>query len=386
MKANLLKRLSLQGLDLARAQTWQSIRLVPLLRREAPGDLRLALRQYDEAVQVVSLDGQLLGPGMKYVSYVPHGLVVSWNEDGSPLASQGANMLTRDGKRYGSAVRVTHRMAKREAKNRLRLLPLHLAMEGFLSMHFGGPEIAWSEYSKQAIRRGLSPRYEYAASGRSIAGLEDALRLFEIHEDQVGVLIFVAEALASVFVVSHPDDYRRLHRSLLEDFYSELMIEYGLYGGPASMEASLETQGIQSLEDLAAALERMHLDWSSFHEDMAHGIFARDLHAEKVYRCGPFQLQRFATALDLHDENHIGEAILREDGTIEYLKSYRLSGAQARRAHLLSKLAENQWNLDTTAGSFGQSKEQFIQRLEKAGFGYLLQEHVLKAARKRRRR
>ena len=121
-----------------------------------------------------------------------------------------------------------HHMRKRESKNQLRFLPLHLAMEGFLSMFFSGPDIAWSEYSKYAISHGLGCRYETAVEGRFISRLEDALRVFEIHPKQVGVLIFVAEALASAFVVPTPEDYRLLHASLLEDFYGELIFLYGL--------------------------------------------------------------------------------------------------------------------------------------------------------------
>ena len=44
------------------------------------------------------------------------------------------------------------------------------------------------------------------------------------------------------------------------------------------------------------------------------------------------------TGLRLHEENHIGELIRRDDGSIEYLKTFRLSDVQARRAHLLQQL------------------------------------------------
>jgi hypothetical protein len=387
VKGALLDSLSLRGLEVAPSQVWGAVRLVPLIRRQPPGDLRLARRRYDEAAMVVSLDGkELVGPGIKYISYVPHGLVVEWSDDGTPVASFGANLAARDGKRFGSAVRVTHRMAKREDRRRLRLLPLHLAMEGFLALHFGGPDIAWSEYSRRAISRGLDPRFESAVAGRSIRGLEDALRLFEIHEGQVGVLVFVAEALASAMVVSHPDDYRELHRTLLEDFYGELMFHYGLHGDAVQMQAELAGERLQSLDDLDRAVDDMRRQWATFHEHMAAGILARPIQAERVYRCGPFQLQRFSTALDVREENHIGEAIVRANGTLEYLRTFRLSGAQARRAFLLSRLAEHSWNLAATARALGQSQDELIERLEKAGFGYLLAEHVVRAARRRRRR
>lgn len=386
MSGALLERLGLQGLALAPSQAWNGVRLVPILRPGAPGDLRLAKRTYDEWAMVVSLDGELLDAGVKYVSYVPHGLVVSWTDDGSPAASFGAGMAAHDGKRFGSFVRVAHRMAKREDRNRLRLLPLHLAMEGFLALHYGGPDVAWTEYSRQAISRGLDPRWESSVSGHAIRGLEDALRLFEIHEHQVGVLVFVADALASAFVVSHPDDYRELHRSLLEDFYGELMYRYGLCGTSGRMEAGLDAGGVRSLDDLERALGAMRAAWAELHQHMAAGIIDRSVTSTRVYRCGPFQLQRFTTVLDPKGENHIGEAIVRADGTLEYLKTYRLSAAQTRRAALLEHLAAHNWNLDATASALGQSREELVRRLEKARLGYILANHVLQEARRRRRR
>src|SRR5262249_2163865 len=152
-----------------------------------------------------------------------------WNDDGTPVASFGASLQKgggRDGVAIGRCVRLLHRMVKREDGRQLRLLPLHLAMEGFLALHFGGAATAWPEHSRRAMRRGLSPRMERSMPGSAIAGLEDALRVFEIHEGQTGVLLFVADALASAFVVPHPDDYRALHRSLLEDFFGELLYHY----------------------------------------------------------------------------------------------------------------------------------------------------------------
>lgn len=101
-------------------------------------------------------------------------------------------------------------------------------MEGFLSMFFSGLDIAWSEYSQYALSHGLGCRFESSFSGHYIPGLEDALRVFEIHETLVGVLVFIAEAFTSAFVVSTPQDYRALHTSLLEDFYGELIYQYGL--------------------------------------------------------------------------------------------------------------------------------------------------------------
>lgn len=385
-RSPLLETAALRGLELAPSQVWGGIRMVPLLRQEIREDLRLAKRSYAEDVMLVSLDGELLTPGIKYLSYVPHGLVVSWSTDGTAAAAYGTQLDSRDGKRFGKGpctVRVAHRMVRREDKNRLRLLPLHLAMEGFLALHFGGPELAWSEYSRRAISTGLDPRSEQSVLGAWIPGLEDALRVFEIHERQVGVLLFVADALASAFVVPHPEDYRALHRTLLEDFYGTLLFQYGLYATPSRMEATIDERKVSSLADLRRELAKMRAEWGAFHQEMANGLFGKQLRSERIYRAGPFQLQRFATDLNPSEENHIGEAIVRDSGEIEYLKTYRLSAAQTRRAFLLAQLASQNWNLDATSVLLKQSKDELVRRLEKAGFGYLLKEHVLQAARRR---
>jgi hypothetical protein len=72
-RSPLLEEVVLRGLDVAPSQVWGGIRIVPLLRKEIRDDLRLARRTYDEDLMVVSLDGELLAPGIKYISYVPHG-------------------------------------------------------------------------------------------------------------------------------------------------------------------------------------------------------------------------------------------------------------------------------------------------------------------------
>jgi len=273
-------------------------------------------------------------------------------------------------------------MVKREEGNRLRMLPLHVAMEGFLALCFDGPDVAWSEYSKQAISTGLSPRWERVAPGYLVPGLADALRVFEIHDRQVGVLVFVADALASAFVVSHPEDYRALHRSILEDFFGELMIHYGLLPPTGHLSTlGMDAARVRDASDLIAEVERMRAEWASFHGFMAEGLLGRPLSSKQVYQAGPFALQRFMTDLRPSEENHVGEAIVRDDGELEYLKTYRLSAAQTRRAFLLLQLAKHHWNLDATAAGMATTRDDLVKRLSAAGFGYLLKEHVLKAAR-----
>lgn len=383
-KSSLLHTLNLKGLEIAPSQVWGAVRIVPLLRHQVRNDLRLMRRNYQEDLSIVSLDSK--GErGMKYVSYVPHALVLSWSNDGSSVATFGGQLLKLDDKglNYGgcASVRLIHRMTKREADNQLRFLPLHLAMEGFLSLFFSGPNIAWSEYSRYALSYGLGMRSETAFAGRTISGLEDALRVFEIHARQVGVLVFVTETLASAFVVPTPEDYRLLHNSLIEDFYGELLYQYSLlYATSSAMNVSVDDANIQSLPQLRAAISQMRAHWTSFQGFMAEGLLC-ELQSQVVYSAGSFLLQRFITKLQLGEENHIGEAIVRDNGEIEYLKTYRLSASQTRRVYLLSQLANHNWNLHATATALGSSYEDFIYRLEQAGFGYLINNQVREAAR-----
>lgn len=118
------------------------------------------------------------------------------------------------------------------------------------------------------------------------------------------------------------------------------------------------------------------------HTQMARGILSRPMVAESIRKMGRFHLQRFRTDLDPHDENHIGEIITRADGTLEYLKTYRLSAKQTRRAFLLTQLAAADWNLDECAKQIATTRRELIRRMDNAGFGYLLNKDVLLAARR----
>jgi hypothetical protein len=222
--------------------------------------------------------------------------------------------------------------------------------------------------------------------GRAILGLEEALKVFEIHDRQVGVLLFVSEALASAFVTPTPEDYRALHSSLLEDFYGELLYYYGRTGTTARMELSMNETSIDSLETLKDALAQMRSEWADVQGFMAGNLLGRDVSAKRVYTAGSFTLQRFITDLRLKTENHIGEAIVRDNGQLEYLKTYRLSEAQTRRVYLLSQLAASDWHLDSAARKLGNTREELVIRLEKAGFGYLLNNQLIEKARKKARK
>jgi hypothetical protein len=380
-KRHLLTDICLKGLTIAPSQVCGAIRIVPLLRSQVRGDLRLFKRSYQEDLTVVDVGDA------SYLSYVPHGLVMSWSDEGAPVAAYGGQFQKRDGKAlhgsYGS-VKLMHRMAKREQGNQLRFLPLHLAMEGFLSLYFKGPDILWQEYSRYAKSHGLGSRWEWSVSGRGIAGLEDAIRVFEIHEGQVGVLLFVADALASAFVVPTPEDYRVLHRSLLEDFYGELICQYAwLYDSSGPMSCLIDEDFVNDLADLRRGVMQMRSDWAQFQGFMAEGLLGRALKSQMVYATNAFFLQRFITDLDPQAENYIGEAIVRENGELEYLKTYCLSTSQTKRVYLLSQLADHNWNLATTAAALNNTLDELVKRLEKAGFGYLIDRQLREQVTKR---
>ncbi|MGI5242633.1 ARPP-2 domain-containing protein [Dactylosporangium sp. CA-139066] len=356
------------GLRTGPAQTWGAARLVPLLRDEPITDLRLHARLSGDELSVVELTSR-----EAYIAFVPHAFVATWSADGTPAAAYGTQLLDprEPGLPRVAGLRFRRRMARREDRHRLRFLPLHLAMEGFLDLQFDGPPIAWQEWTRAAVTRGLSPRVEEAYRGAEVAGLEDALRVFEIRPGQCGVALYLADALAGVFVVPHPEDYRALHPTLLRDFYGELLYLYAqLYPEVPGFAQPLDATRVHTFADLRAEVSRVRSEWARFHEDVMLSV--RALPARPVYRMGRFTLSRFLPPFDPAVDNHIGESITDEAGTVAYLKTFRLSAAQARRGFLLSRLAAHDWNLDETAAALGTSRADLIGRLERAGFGYLL--------------
>ncbi|QQQ78232.1 hypothetical protein IOD16_07095 [Saccharothrix sp. 6-C] len=368
--------LDLTGLTTRAAQVWGGVRLVPLTRDEPVAGLRLHARVYGDQVGVVEVDRRT-----HYVSYVPHGFVATWSDDDTPVAAYGTQLerSTAVGKPpHGMRLRLHRRTARRVERNRLRFLPLHVAVEGYLALHFGGPEVVWEEWSQRAVRRGLSPRVEEAYVGAEVEGLADAVKHFEIHPDQCGVLVYVADALAAAFVVPHPDDYRALHTTLLQDLYGELVHHYATLATPAPPFDVRLPDDVASLADLRAAAAREQAEWARFHDlTMAGGLLGESYATSRVHRMGDFALSRFLPTFRVKEENHIGELITDRDGRTAYLKTFRLSEAQIRRGHLLTNLAAHHWRLATTAAALGITEPQLGLRLQAAGFGALLREDVL---------
>ncbi|MER7518047.1 ARPP-2 domain-containing protein [Streptomyces sp. NPDC126499] len=388
-----MTRIDLAGLRVRPAQVWGGVRLVPLVRDEPVEGLRLHREVYAHC-GTATVD---VGDGTTYTSYIPHGLVADWSEPGTdpgtaPGAADGTGIGTRargEAAAYGTrlgggvpaaAVPVRRLARRRHGEPRLRFLPLHLALEGYLALHFGGPSVVWDEWSRQAVRRGLSPRAEAAYAGWQVPGLTEALRVFEIHPGQCGMLLYVADALAAAFVVPHPEDYRVLHPTLVEDLFGELVHQYGLYGGPVpEFTAALDGERVHSLAQLRAAADAQAREWAAAHDDlMARDLLGTSYAFERVYRAGRFGLYRFLPPfLRSGQEQHIGELITDHRGRTAYLKTFRLSEAQVRRGYLLRRLADCDWHPGRTAEALGTSYAELMARIRRAGLGELLEAHVV---------
>ncbi|MCB9793078.1 MAG: hypothetical protein H6741_10165 [Alphaproteobacteria bacterium] len=373
-------KLSFAGLTPMPSQVWGAVRLVPLVREAPREDLRLARRAFPEATHGRLHRARRGLSELQRFAWVPHSLVMRSTPEGSEVA-RGAQLEAGLGEApRGAALMTTPRLSR---GHQLRILPLHLAMEGLLLLHYDGPEIAWPEYSRQVLRFGLSPRVEWSVTGWDLPDLSDALGLFELVEGQVGVLVFVGDALASAFVAPHPDDYRALHGSLIEDHFGEMLYWYGQHATPPELRVQLQDARVQDLATLRAELERATRAHADFQAWMATGLVERELEATRLRRLGRFTLKRFITRFQEDapeaEEQHIGEVVLRDDGRVEYLKTYRLSPSQVRRARILKHLAACDWHFVTAYRTWrGGGRLDTVMKRE--GLGYLLDPVKVKAA------
>lgn len=389
-----MQTIELKGLIAAPAQVRGAFRLVPLLREQPCDDVRITPNTMSAGIKVVDLPDQT-----QYMAFVPHALMLEWATADKPLVAlggqikQGVNLARskqskqpKQPKQSQDWRTVEHvdKLRKKEGRQSLRFLPLHLALEGLLALHFAPPSIAWPELSRDMLRFGLGSRSESGVMGRWLAGFEDALRTFELHRGQVGMLIYVADQLAAAFVVPSAQDYRRLHRSVLEDLYGELVWRYAvLYPETPVLQGSYNFSHAQTVADLQLGLKQMRADWASFvKQEMLSDLLGMPLMTQQVYQAGTLKLDRFITDLKSSQVNHIGERLTRQNGEVLYLKTFQLSAAQTRRAGLLDHLAKHEWHLAKAAAALGITQPQLVGRVLDAGFGYLLSQTTKEQAAK----
>lgn len=378
---NIPDTLHLQGLKAAPSQVYGAFRLVPLIRDKPCLDVRLTPERYQQDFSRVQLDDHT-----EYWSFIPHGYLLNWAKGNEMQVTLGTHLQKGTRKEtLGSHLTLLNhqRMVKRQHSHGVRLLPLHLSMEAFLAFHFGGPDIAWMEYSRFARQYGLGMRSERATSGRALYLFEDALRTFEIHEGQVGVLIYTAEKLASAFVVPTPEDYRLMHRTLLDDFYGDLIYQYALWSDSQDLRPHLPVDGKKDLAGLRDALRQARADWADFStRTMGIDLLGRPIFKQTIYKPAQLRLERFMTDLNLSSTNTLGERLIRQDGEVLYLKTFQLGTDQTKRAYWLQKLSENHWHIENTAKSINLTAEEVVRSLYRVGFGHLLNPEVLKKAMK----
>ncbi len=365
MQTGLNKRLKLVGLEPAPAQLWGKIRIVPLLRKKVREDLRLQSFNYQDVPASVSL-----GSGVGYYSYIPSGMVVNYHSGGEPEAvwqtrlAKAKQLAKKEPQGRAPWASSITRMLKRLDKGAFRFLPLHLSLEAFMAWQFGGPQICHRHLSGQICRRGFEYREEWSVSGRGLEGLEQALRLFEWHPQQCGVLMMVGEVLASAFVVPHPQDYRALHLSLLRDFFGQDLYYHGLWNTPQSWALDALEGRFVSVEGLEAKYLERYQQWCQELHGLADDLLERQIYCQQRRSLGPYTFYSFMTKLEESLENHLGEAMWRDNGELAYLKSYRLSHAQVRRARLLQGVAKTDWHLPSLAKdknvSLTQLESEFI--------------------------
>lgn len=362
--------LNFSNFKLMPSQIYGSIRLIPLVKENYDKQLKFNYEKYD-ALNIIKVDKNL-----QYTSYTPHAFHVSYDDD-----KQINNQKDK------SPIVFSDKMIKKSGKSTVRFFPLHNAMESFLSLYFCGPDIIWEEYSGSAKKDCLSPRYERSISGKYIQGLEQALKIFEIYENQVGILLLVADKLTSVFILPNPQDYKVLHKTLVEDFFGDLIYYYGyLHTDIRQFEQKIDESKVNSLNDLKKELGFMKTQLADFYSLMAESIFNQSIETRDNYTLGKYNMNRFITDINQGSEHHIGEMIKDESGEIQYMKTYLLSDLQIKRAKVLKALSVHYWHLEKTADYFKMSLAKFILDIEKIGFGYIIKKPILEKIRKEERK
>lgn len=348
------------GCRLGPAQTWGSVRMAPITRDRLAGDLRLAGRPHELSSVRSSL------PGATFTKYMPSGMVVRWSRDGSVVATGETHLA-------GQGTYSAGQLWKRKAPDELFFLPNALAIEGFMIRHFRGPDIAWLDYQCEVRRGSLGYRIERGVPGWFLKGLDEALSLFERSPDQVGTALFLDEELIGCFICPHPEDYAKLHESLLLDSFPDYLIHYGYLRYAKGGKLHLRHESIDDLAGLRSEFARAKAEVEREEAVRLSALAGRQVESEVVYRTETFHLERFVTELEKGGDNFAGEAIRRTDGTLEYLKLFRLNRGQTRRLYLLSTLARASWNFEAAARVLGfHSKDEVASALIEAELGYLL--------------
>ena len=375
------KKINFDNFKLLPAQISSGIRIVPIINDNFTKDLRLCVENYNSFAKVENSDNTI------YSAYIPHGFILNYDKDNNISYTKETvilNSLSEKNINKYTNTMIIDKMVKKQDKDKIRFLPLHLAMDSFMSEYFKGFDIKWEEYSRKGTKFGLSPRSEKSIFSNQVIGLENALRVFELHKNQVGVILFVGDSLASVFIVPNPYDYKYLHYSLIKDFYGEIIYFNSLYVNQVKpFEVKFNEKNINKISDFKIELDRIKKELGSFYSEMSNNIIKREVSYKKIYKFKKYSMEYFVTnEIEKYDEHYIGEAIFDENENINYMKLFRLSNEQVKRFSLLKLLDDNLWNLEQTAKSKNTTKENIILQIDKLGFAHILQPKFIEQAKK----
>lgn len=357
-----LGTLSLPGITALTSQPFGPLHLVPLVRSVSIGELPVASAARPWHADASAREG---------VALVPHGAVVGFDE-GAPRVAFGTQLVTlRDGvERNLRTARMDYPLGRRDAATRVRMLPMHLTLEGLLLSAFEVRPEAWARRASVREYNG-SVRAERSAA----SVVESALRTFELHAGQCGALLYAADTLLAAFVTPAADAYAELHRALVGDLLGGTMQLHLTRLDAAERPFKLELPGaaIRTLADLRLALARSREPWPTAVTALREGLAPSPLIVRASTRAMGFTTRRFTTGLVLGHGNAIGEVVHRDDGAVAWLSYVRLSEAQTRRAFLLSQFAAMGWSPQALAARDGRGNpDDGGGRLRDAGF-----EHVL---------
>jgi hypothetical protein len=382
----LLGRLALKGVRALPPQALGVMSLVPLAREHPIGDLRLC------PIEVLPVGERKLPGAPEHVThFIPHGVVTGWGERGRPMVAAGTTCLaTRRGGRTLTAppreTLIDCAISRRDGGDGVRLLPLHLTLEGLLYACLGLPPETWSRYAESS--RARAERNPRAPRG---AALDAALRTFEPHPGQCGLLLYAADTLVFALVAPCPDDYDRMHRSVVADLLAGTF-EFYARQHPASVNgpwfrAEIPGAAVRTLDDLRKAIRLSRRGSFAAEQALSDGL----VNAEPVVRssetAGDWAVRRFTSALVPKAQNFVGEAIVGPRGATAWLTLHRLSDGYTRRAWALASLASANWNLTRLAAEWRGTPAEAETQLREAGFRHVLEvmrvERVVKTLRRR---
>lgn len=277
-------------------------------------------------------------------------------------------------------------ISRRDGGDGVRLLPLHLTLEGLLYATLGLPPETWSRYAESS--RALAERNPRAPRG---AALDAALRTFEPHPEQCGILLYAADTLVFALVAPCPDDYERVHQSVVADLLAGTFEFYARQhpesvNGPR-FRAELPGAAVRTLDDLRRAIALSRRGSFAAERALADGLVNTEPVVRSSETAGDWAVRRFTSALVPKSQNFIGEAIVGPRGAPAWLTLHRLSDGYTRRAWALASLATAEWNLARLAREWRGTPAEAETQLREAGFRHVLEvmrvERVVKTLRGR---